>query len=181
MLFRSVEAQLYWPYPAGYWFVDRLEREVGERAVDGVLADLPDSTEQILHADRARDRPIDVEVADLGPALGGTWRDFDVMEVGEAWLTGLFELRVDAVSAARAAAGWGGARYRAWTDGAAVGVLLETVWDTPEDARQFASAMERWVGRGTQPAAVGVVDGTAVSVWFASDGATLAALRAASA
>ena len=176
-----VEAQLFWPYPAGYWFVDRLEREVGERAVDGALADLPDSTEQILHADRARDRPIDVEVADLGPALGDAWRDLDVMEVGEAWLTGLFELRVDAVAAARAADGWGGARYRAWTDGSAVGVLLETVWDTPEDARQFASAMERWVGLGTQPAAVGVVDGTEVSVWFASDGVTLAALRAASA
>ncbi|MFM8944542.1 MAG: hypothetical protein ACKOI0_04795, partial [Actinomycetota bacterium] len=125
------------------------------------------------------DVPIDVDVPDLGPALGADWRDLDVQEVGEAWLAELFLERLDGIESARAAAGWGGARYRAWTDGDAVAVLLITVWDTPEDAEQFAGSMTAWIGAGSSPAAVGPVDGTSVTVWFASDGDTLAALRAA--
>ena len=113
--------------------------------------------------------------------LGAAWTDLDVMETGEAWLSALMQLRLDSVTAEIACAGWGGARYRAWTDGTSVAVLLVTTWDTPEDARQFADGMDRWIVQGSSPAAVGPVDGSTVEVWFATDGATLDALRAASA
>ena len=32
--------------------------------------------------------------------------------------------------------------YRAWTDGSATAVVLRTVWDSPEDAQEFADAMQ---------------------------------------
>ena len=177
-----VEGQLYWPYIAGQDFVDELEREGGQGALDGALATLPASTEQVLHPSAyPSDLPVAVDVPDLGPSLGASWTDLDVMETGEAWLSALMQLRLDSVTAEIACAGWGGARYRAWTDGTSVAVLLVTTWDTPEDARQFADGMDRWIVQGSSPAAVGPVDGSTVEVWFATDGATLDALRAASA
>ena len=46
----------------------------------------------------------------------------------------------------RAAAGWDGGIYRAWTDGTQTAVVLRTVWDTPQDAQEFADAMSGWIG-----------------------------------
>ena len=110
--------------------------------VDRALITFPVSTEQILHPERwPHDTPQPVDVPDLGPALGAGWRDLDVMTVGEAWLRLMLELRLDAGEAEPAAAGWDGGLYRAWTDGSRTAVVLRTVWDTPEDAQQFADAM----------------------------------------
>ena len=150
--------------------MDELEREGGQGALDGALATLPASTEQVLHPSAyPSDLPVAVDVPDLGPSLGASWTDLDVMETGEAWLSALMQLRLDSVTAEIACAGWGGARYRAWTDGTSVAVLLVTTWDTPEDARQFADGMDRWIAQGSSPAAVGPVDGSTVEVWFATD------------
>src|SRR6266542_6121375 len=74
------------------------------------------------------------DLPDLGPALGSDWKDLDVMDVGEEWLREALALGLDRGEAGTAADGWGGAQYRAWTDGSHVAVLLETGWDTPEDA-----------------------------------------------
>jgi hypothetical protein len=116
---------------------------------------------------------------DLGPRLGEGFEDLDVQEVGEEWLQILLQLRLDTEEAVEAAAGWDGGLYRAWSDGETVAVLMETAWDRPEDASRFADAMEEWLDRGDQD---GFVEPLAsrVTVGFASDQATLEALRAAS-
>ena len=88
-----------------------------------------------MHPERyPNDTPQPVDVPDLGPALGDGWRDLDVMTVGEVWLQLMLELRLDADDAGRAAAGWDGGIYRAWTDGTQTAVVLRTVWDSTEDA-----------------------------------------------
>ena len=73
------------------------------------------------------------------------------MVVGEEWLHAMLALRLDRATADDAAAGWDGGVYRAWSDGEDVIVVLETAWDTPEDADAFAAALETWVG--DEPAA----------------------------
>jgi len=56
-------------------------------------------------------------------------------------------------------------------------VLLETSWDSPADAGRFADAMRQWLaGRST---ATVEASGSAVTVLFGSDIASLAALQAA--
>ena len=172
-----------WPYTAGLGFVRALTARGGERAVNDAFTHLPVSTEQIIHPERyPNDLPQPVDVPDLAPALGAAWRDLDVMEVGEEWLSILLALRLDGTTAAAAAAGWDGGIYRAWSDGDHVAVVLSTVWDTVTDATQFAAAMGRWIAGGAgQSARVGPVAGSRVEVLFASDPATLGLLRSAAA
>ena len=166
-----------WPYDAGMAFITALDDRGGSSLVDDALTSFPVSSEQVIHPDQwPGDSPQPVDVPDLGPALGADWRDLDVMTVGEVWLQLLLELRLDEDVADRAAAGWDGGIYRAWTDGTHTAVVLRTVWDTPEDAQEFADAMSGWIG---DTAFVLPPDGVHVDVGFASDAATLDALRSA--
>ena len=166
-----------WPYDAGMRFVGALEDRGGTALVDRALTTFPSSTEQIIHPERyPNDTPQPVDVPDLGPALGDGWRDVDVMTVGEVWLQLMLELRMDADDAGRAAAGWDGGLYRAWTDGTQTAVVLRTVWDSAEDAQEFADAMGDWIG---ETAFVAEPIGANVDVGFASGAATTEALRSA--
>ncbi len=175
-----IERQQVWPYVAGQAFVTALATDGGIAEIDDAFRDLPVSTEQILHPERyPNDVPTPVDVPDLGPALGTGWVDLDVQEVGEEWLLLALELRLDDASAEDAAAGWDGGLSRAWTDGTNVAVELSTVWDTAADATAFAGAMGEWIAAGQGVAEVLPVEGSAVRVLFASDAATLDALRSA--
>lgn len=177
-----IESQQIWPYLKGQAFVQALASEGGVDAIDDAFRDMPVSTEQILHPERyPNDVPTPVDVTDLGPALGPGWRDLDVQEVGEEWLSLALDLRMDASDAADAAAGWDGGLYRAWTDGRDVAVVLSTVWDSPGDAEAFAAALTSWIAGSPDDQAAEVLppDGNAVRALFASDAATLEALGSA--
>jgi hypothetical protein len=176
-----VELQAY-PYTAGQRFVDALADEGGPAAVNRALRRFPTTTEQILHPAKFPGevgQPVDVP--DFSPTFGPSWRDLDVMVVGEVWLKALLNLRLDDSSAASAAAGWGGGIYRAWSDGKDVAVIMSTVWDTPGDAKEFSDALNQWLSRGPGPGLVLESDGTRVHAGFASSkelmGAVSAALR----
>jgi hypothetical protein len=170
-----------WPYIDGPRFIATLQSEGGLDEVNESLKRFPVSTEQVIHPEKfPGDRPIRIDAPDLGPALGPAWKDLDVMDIGEEWLREALALRLDRNEASTAADGWGGAQYRAWTDGSHVAVMLETAWDTPRDAGQFLDAMGAWIGQ-RRDASVGPVAGDparAVAL-FASDAATLTALEAA--
>jgi hypothetical protein len=176
-----VEHLAVWPYLQGPNFILGLRAAGGLHEVNTALEDIPASTEQIMHPEKfPKDRPVPVDVPDLGPALGSGWRDLDVMDTGEEWLREMLALRLDGSVANDAAAGWGGAEYRAWTDGTHVAVVLDTEWDTPADASQFVAAMRTWTA-GHDDAAVGPVrgDDKGVVALFGSDPATLQQLEAA--
>ena len=166
---------------AGMDFVTALEARGGVKAVDQALTDLPTSTEQIIHPETyPNDVPQPVDIPDLGPRLGSEWSDLDVQQVGEEFLSIMLALRLDQGTADEASAGWGGGIYRAWRNGAAVAVVLSTVWDTTTDATQFADAMQGWIDAGNgQSATVLPVQGNRVEVLFGSDAQTLSALEAA--
>ncbi len=175
-----VEKLELWPYQAGLSFVSQLDAAGGTKMVNEALRHLPVSTEQVIHPDRyPSDVPTPVDVPDLGPKLGPGWSDLDVMEVGEAWLQIMLGLRLDGATAGVASTGWGGGVYRAWSNGSHVAVVLQTAWDTREDASQFADGMRQWIASGSGAATVLPTEGTRVRVLFASDLSTLLALRSA--
>jgi hypothetical protein len=168
---------LQFPYTDGLAFIDDIRSRGGQGAVDAAFREPPSSTEQILHPERfADDAPQPVVVPRLAPRLGEGWRDLDVQEVGEEWLRQMLGLRVDAGRASAAAAGWDGGQYRAFADGDRVAVVMDTVWDSPDDAQEFAQAIGEWLGDA--PSAV-EPDDSRVRVLFGSDAEALAALRAA--
>jgi hypothetical protein len=174
-----VTALEVWPYTAGLAFITRRGLDGGTAAVDEALRHLPTTTEQVIHPDRyPSDLPSEVDVPDLSGRLGPGWGDLDAMTVGEEWLDAMFRLRLDGETADDVSAGWDGGVYRAWTDGTDVAVVMDTAWDSGEDASAFAAAMTSWNDAGGTPSSV-AVDGTHVRLAFATTDEVLARLDAA--
>ena len=165
------------PYVSGPNFVESVLAKGGEPGLNRAFREPPVSTEQVMHPDRyPSDRPQAIDVPDVSEKLGGPWDPIDVYQVGEQWLGVMLRLRISDDQADSAAAGWDGGEYRAWANGDEVAVLLQTEWDTANDASAFAGAMERWIGEGT---ATVVKRGTFVQVLFGSDSAALRDLEVA--
>jgi hypothetical protein len=175
-----IERTQLWPYEAGLSFITSLDDSGGTDAVNAALQDFPVTTEQVMHPEKyPSDVPTPVDVPDLGPELGGGWSDLDVSDVGESFIDIMLGLRLEAARAEAAAAGWDGGIYRAWSNGDRVAVAMQTVWDTPDDAQEFAETMTDWIDAGDQSATVVPVDGTSVEVLFANDADDLSALGSA--
>jgi hypothetical protein len=165
------------PYLSGQAFVRDLLVRGGQQALDAAFRDPPRSTEQILHPEKyGLDEPRLVQVPDVEERLGEAWDDLDVQDVGEAWLLRLLDLELPSSDASDAAAGWDGGQYRAWTTGTATAVVLETLWDSEDEAEQFAEAVETYAQ--DRPVTI-VTQGEAVRVLFASDDESLQSLEAA--
>lgn len=150
-----MEADLYFPYDFGQIFVDSFTNEGGYERLAEVYANLPISTEQILHPERyPEDKPIPVNLPDLTAVLGGDWSLYDQDVMGE-WYTYLILSKAyepgwqlsESISSA-AAEGWGGDAYGFYlnenTD--EVVFVLDTVWDTTSDADEFAAAFKSYAG-----------------------------------
>jgi hypothetical protein len=138
------------PYQQGLEFVRRYYERDGWAGVDALWRDPPVSTEHILHPERfdARDLPQIVARPALTDTLGSGWRQLDSSVNGE-WYTYLIlahgndpDTRLPEADAASAAEGWGGDGYTVfYHDDAEQAVLAaHWVWDTPEDASEFAAA-----------------------------------------
>ncbi len=145
---------LLFPYTSGLQLtLSAFQRAGGYGGVDDLFANPPDSTEQVLHADKLASREAPVKVAfpgDLAGRLGSGWSVALQDTLGEFQLEILLRDAggTDASTSTDAAAGWGGDRV-AVVDGpgGATGVVLDTAWDTDADAAQFAAALDGLVGR----------------------------------
>jgi hypothetical protein len=132
-------------------FVDYLYRRGNWARVNRAYAELPSSTEQILHPERylAREAPVPVAPQPLEAALGSEWSPLASNSLGE-WMTYLL-LGYGADQAAqlpddvarRAADGWGGDRYQVYyhEPSQASVLVARWVWDSSGDATEFAQAM----------------------------------------
>ena len=135
---------LAFPYTDGVEFVIDLYRDGGFAAIDAAWADPPRSTEHIMHPDRYRagDEPQLVALAPLTGTLGVGWELLDEDILGEFYLRQYLDQQLTAAAVNRAATGWGGDRYAVYFNPAenALAMALRLVWDTPEDALEFAAA-----------------------------------------
>jgi len=133
------------PYQDGFAFVSNRIGAGGYSAVDAVFADLPESTEQVLHPEKyaAQEMPVKVKLpAELAATLGAGWKNAGEDTLGEfilqTWLT---VNGVSGATAREATAGWGGDRLELLRGPhGATTVFLETVWDNVLDAAEFAAA-----------------------------------------
>jgi hypothetical protein len=170
-------ADLYFPYEYGLIFVQQLYEQGGYLTVDDAFGNVPVSTEQILHPERyPDDLPVSVGLPDLTDVLGGDWYLYDQNVMGE-WYTFLIlnkaydsTFQLPEETAAPAAEGWGGDAYAFYLnpDTDEVVFVLDTVWDTTEDADEFAAAFIdyaslRWdLGATSSVRSWSGVDGTVV-------------------
>jgi hypothetical protein len=176
---------LFFPYLSGLQLVMGARAAGGWAAVDALYAKPPASTEQVLHPDKlaAGEAPIPVAFpVDLAKRLGSGW-SVDLQDtLGEfqlrVWLESAGHLNGDA--ATTAAAGWGGDRVALVRNGDRLGAVLDTRWDSAKDAAEFAAAAHTTLDALTARHATIAIDGTTrVTLFLASDDATISALAGA--
>jgi hypothetical protein len=150
---------LLFPYTNGLQLALNAFSTGGFAQVDSFYAKPPDSTEQVLHLDKLESREMPVAVAfpdDLAARLGDGWKVSLQDTFGEMLLE--IVLRDGGATATNdAAAGWGGDRVALLEgpDGKKA-VVLDTTWDSAQDATEFEAALgatvEKLKGLGRSPA-----------------------------
>jgi hypothetical protein len=142
---RALRETLLFPYEQGQEWATILHRRGGWARVSQAYTDLPQSSEQILHAEKyfAREAPVKIELRDVSSLLGSNWKRIDTDVNGEwSYYLILDEFLKAGEESKRAAAGWGGDRYSVY-EGPKAGDIFITqlsAWDTETDAIEFFSA-----------------------------------------
>ncbi len=177
---------LLFPYTTGLSFLTPKQSTDGWPGVDAVYADLPRSTEQVMHPEKytAKEEPVDVTIStkDLLAGLGDGWTETIQDTFGEyqmaSWLR---QSRVNAGVASDAAAGWGGDRLAVLDGpGDAWALVLRTAWDTPADATAFEAAAAQALASAGGPGGVFPGEGgTTRWVVIGNDDATLQSVAGA--
>jgi hypothetical protein len=159
-----------------------LEGTGGFGAIDAAFANPPESTEQILHADKwaSHEAPIDVQLpADLASRLGSGWTvglqdTFGEHQLG-VWITASVPLGGLPEPPPESAVGWGGDRMALY-DGpnGSWAVVFKTVWDTAKDAAEFETAITPKIAAAGGPGQLLPGEGGAVRwIVIGSDDAVL--------
>ena len=137
------------PYQAGWRFVTGLADDGGERLVDAVLLDPPETTEQVLYPDVFERREGRIRVP--RPPADGEIIDEGV--VGALFWTGLLGFEASGVPADLADAaveGWGGDWEVSWVDGDLTCTRSDVVGDSSADTAELLDALTTWVANRPQ-------------------------------
>src|ERR1051325_2778972 len=142
---RALRESLLFPYEEGSAWATQLYKRGGWEMVSQAFTKLPQSSEQILHADKyfSYEAPQKLTLPDFKNALGPTWKrlDYDVNGEWGCYLI-LEEFLNDSEQSKRASAGWGGDRYVVYegTRPDQVFVVELSTWDTENDSQEFFDA-----------------------------------------
>ena len=173
---RVLRESLLFPYQQGMMWASQVYKRGGWPMMSRAYRELPQSTEQILHAEKyfAREAPVKVELADLAAALGKDWRRVEYDVNGEwGYFLVLDEFLKAEGESAKAAAGWGGDRFALYENAQTGATVLAqaTAWDTEQDAREFFDAYARRTERRYKGAALDEQAGPADRrVWHTGEG-----------
>ncbi len=160
-----IAAMGLYPYKNGAIYLNSIGLETSE-ALDVVFHDPPVSTEQVLHPEKyGVDYPHRVAAPDLEAALGDGWEVLDDDSMGELFcglllstnrfdpnlksnlpvFMSVMDMRTQGIGfkgqIKKAVEGWDGDRYTAAVhdDGESVCIAWTSVWDSADDAAEFAS------------------------------------------
>lgn len=162
-----IQNELLYPYQYGLEFLHTIYADEGWAGVEAVYANPPVSTEQIMHPERyPLNLPMKVKLDALEDVLSDDWRLLDESSFGEAyWYLTLMQQQdpeiPDVPIIWEAVKGWGGDRYRLYVEDVSSDVIfvLQTVWDSEDDAKEFMDAYKtyaklRWNGFNQQGTAI---------------------------
>jgi len=152
-VFRQVPAffqeALLFPYVQGARFLQYHVRRNGWGGVNRLYADLPRSTEQILHPEKyesPRDDPTPVAHPPLPAGLGGRWERIYGNVLGEFMLGLVLDEFLEESPAREAASGWDGDSVQLYqAPNGELALLVRSVWDTERDAAEFFDAYEKLI------------------------------------
>ena len=138
-------------YLKGGAMVQHVYAKQGWEGIDALYRNPPDSMEQILHPEKLigeRDMPVDVRLPNfIKHATKAGWVLLEEDVAGELGIFSYLDMwrKADNIPLAkRSAAGWGGDRYYYLSNKASkeAGLIWRTVWDSEDDAVEFAAALK---------------------------------------
>ena len=142
---RALRESLLFPYEEGSQWATQVYKRGGWGMVSQAFSKLPQSSEQILHAEKyfAYEAPQKLTLPEFKSVLGPTWKRID-SDVNGEWGCYLIldEFLNNTSESKRAAAGWGGDRFALYQTSRPDEIFVAqlTAWDTPADAREFFDA-----------------------------------------
>ena len=117
---RALRESLLFPYEEGSQWATQLYKRGGWEMVSQAFSKLPQSTEQILHAEKyfAYEAPQKLTLPEFKSVLGPTWKRID-SDVNGEWGCYLIldEFLNNTTESKQASAGWGGDRYALYETG----------------------------------------------------------------
>jgi len=135
---------LNFPYIYGMDFFMAYLRDYGWENVPALYADLPQSTEQIIHPEKYlsanKDVPIKIDLKDAESVPGKGWKKINTDVLGEFFFKIFLREFTTKGTATIASEGWGGDQVQVLEKGSSLILLLMTAWDTPKDAKEFFDA-----------------------------------------
>ncbi len=140
---------LLWPYTQGLTLtLGAYQASASFAGVDALWQNPPNTTEQLLHADKLATREPAVPVAlpaDLAARLGAGWKVAMQDTLGELQLNILMQTG-NPQAGADPAAGWGGDRTAVVEGpGGAMAAVVDTVWDTTAAAGSALGQLQQLV------------------------------------
>ena len=183
---RALRESLLFPYEQGSAWATQVYRTGGWQMVSQAYTKLPQSTEQILHAQKYFDyeSPQKITLPEFKTVLGPTWKRSESDVNGEwGYFLILDEFIGDDAESKKAAEGWGGDRFAMYETGKPDEVFIAqlTAWDTPQDAKEFFDAYaKRTAKRYTEARETkSTTGGTERIGWQTPNGGVMMELRGA--
>lgn len=176
-------AALIFPYMQGMQFVMDRFMSSGPRERNRLLRNFPRSTEQIIHPEKydgfGRDEPTEITLDALTSAGLIPAEDRYNNVLGEFGIQAFLDQKLPALEAQAAAAGWDGDRivFGGPIDGDYALAWL-SIWDDPEEAREFAEALGRYFRKQRSGLAEAQDKPDAVMVWLSDEKGFVAIARA---
>ena len=132
------------PAVAGLKFMRSFRKWNALEEANKLYSDPPRSTEQFMHPEKylaQRDDPVIVESQSPPDLLPVPWKSVYTNVLGEFSLYLVLNGFLDRQKAGRATAGWGGDRLELFEHpNGNLALVLRSVWDSKEDASEFAAA-----------------------------------------
>ena len=135
------------PYRDGPGLVAALLEAGGQGRLDAAFRSPPVSSAEVLHPERFLDGPGRASV----PRVVAEGRVVDDGVLGEVILRLVLAGSVPRDRAARAAAGWAGDRYVAWSAGSRTCLRATVVMDNAAEAAELAAGLRAWAGATVDP------------------------------
>ena len=149
-----VQAKLTFSALQGMQFVGGVQLGGGWEAVDAAFGAPPRSTEQVLHAEKysGGEAPVVVDLPDdLAKRMGSGWSVVLEDTMGEHQ-TAIWLGSGQVAAATDASSGWGGDRITHLNGpGESWAIAWRTVWDSDQDAQEFAVTAEGAVSKAGGP------------------------------
>jgi len=149
---RAIRESLMFPYEEGSAWATQLYRRGGWQMVSQAFTKLPQSSEQIMHAEKyfSYESPIKLTLPEFKSQLGVGWKKID-SDVNGEWGCYLIldQFLNDPEESKRAAEGWAGDRFVIYEGSKPGEVFIAQLlmWDTENDAKEFFDAYAKRIGR----------------------------------